>query len=229
MGYTLLSIIPRIAARLNDSAQQMYTNDVILPLAQDAADELQAELDLYGILVLEHVTNPPIVVPQMNPVVPGSSISLDGLGLLPLDMLEPQKLEERLSGSTDMFMPMIRRQWEPAILPTDSLRYWDYREENIFFIGATTDREIKISYIKRLVVINDVNSVISVNNSTLFMINRTAALCAEYIGENKTRADSLNAQANDNMAWIIRIGTKSKQGTRTRRRPFVIAGRRRWA
>ncbi len=226
MGYTIGSILPRAAARLNDAAQTVFTNDAMLPYAQDAADELQAMLDLYGILVLEK-TSKIITIPQFTGG-PGTFQDMNSIGLLPNDMLEPQKLEERLAGSTDMFMPMVQRQWEPDILPTDSLRYWTYREENIFFVGATTVREIKIFYKKRLLVVTDTNSVIAVNNSNMYMINRIAALSARYIGENPTRADELDKEADSNMDWLIRIGVKSKQGARSRRRPYIIAGRRRW-
>ncbi len=221
MGYTVSSIIPRIAARLNDSAQDIFTNDTILSFAQDAADELQMELELYGILALEK-KSPVIVIPQ-------GVTDMGTAGLLPNDMLEPQKLQERISGSTDLFVDMTRRMWTPEVQPTDSLRYWDYREENIFFVGATQARDVKISYLKRLIVVMDVNSVINVNNSQQFMINRTAAMCARDIGENPTRADELDNAAARNLEKVIRIGVKSKQGTRTRRRPFVLTGRRNWA
>src|SRR5215831_6213031 len=212
MSYTIGSILGRAAARLNDAAQTTFTNAVMLPYAQDAGDELQAMLELYGILVLERASTP-ITIPQVVGFVPGSRVSMKGLGLLPNDMLEPQKLQERLAGTTDLFVDMIRRQWEPSILLTDSLRYWDYREEDIFFVGSTTNRDVIINYIKRLIIITDVNSVVAVNNSQTFMINRIAALSARYIGENATRADELDKEAEANMNWLLGIGVKSKQGT----------------
>lgn len=228
MGYTVSSIRARILTRLNDTSQQIYTDTVLLPFIQDSADELQAMLDLYGILVLEHVTSPPIIVPQLQNYVPGTRVSMKSLGLLPNDMLEPQRMSERLSGTTDLFMPMIPRQWEPDILLTDALRYWVYREEDIFLVGANTNRDVLIYYKKRLLIVNDMNSVIGVNNSTMFMINRTAGFAARNIGENTTRADNLDKEAEANMSWILRIGTKDKQRARTRRRPFILTGRRRW-
>lgn len=200
------------------------TDAVILPYAQDAADELQGELELNGILVLEKIST--IITVPINST--SLSTPSSGPSLLPTDMLEPQKLTERLSGSTDLFMDMIRRQWEPQILPTDELRYWTYREEDIKFVGATTVRDIEIYYLKRLIVIAALTDTISVNNAQLFMITRTAALLARNIGENPTRADELDKEASDNMNWLLGIGVKNKQGARTRRRPYVIAGRRRW-
>jgi len=227
MAFTIISIIPRITSRLNDVNQQIYSTPALLPFAQDAGDELQAELQLNGLLMIEAIST---IIPfpiNLNPTQ-GNLVSLGNAGLLPNDMFEPQRLEERLTGSTDQFVPMIRRQWEPDVQPTDSLRYWTYRDEDIFFVGSTSPRDVKIYYIKRLINIIDANSVVSVNNAQQFMINRTAALAARFIGENSTRADELDKDAEKNMNWVIRIGVKSKQGTRTRRRPFIIVSRRRW-
>lgn len=227
MGYTIASILPRVVARLNDFNQSNFTNDVLTPYAQDAADEMQLELELNGILALEKITSTPIVIPKVSNFVPGQFVSMSSLSLLPSDMLEPQAIEERLSGSTDLFRDMVRRMWTPDILPTDSLRYWNYREEDIFFLGATTNRDIVIKYLKRLVVITDPSSTVSINNSQLYMITKIAALAARFVGENETRASELDAEALTYLNKVTRIGVKSKQGTRTRRRPFSI-GRRNW-
>jgi hypothetical protein len=239
MGFVVSAVIPRVLARLNDPNQQIYSNAALLPYFQDAGDELQAVLELNGALVLEQIST---IIPfpislnigQQNLVSLGNGGDGSAAGgpfasLIPLDMYEPQRLEERLTGTTNQFIPMIRRQWEPNIQPTDNLRYWTYRDEDIFFVGCTTDIDIKIYYIKRLINITSVSSVVSVNNSQQFMINRVAAMAARYIGENTTRADELDKEAGENLDWVVRIGVKSKQGTRTRRRPFIIVGRRRWA
>lgn len=218
MAFTIADIRDRILAKLNDPNQDEFTDDILLPHAKEAADELQTTLELNGILVLEK-KSAAIVVP----------IGTTQMGiLLPTDMLEPQILKERLSGSTDMYQDMIPRQWEPEILPTDSLRYWTYREQDIFFVGATTDRQVHIHYIKRLINLVSVNTPIPVNNAEQFMVNRTAALAADFQGENETRAMKLNKDADDNIEQLIGIGIKNKQGTRTRRRPFQLVGTRRW-
>ena len=218
MSYTLASILPRAAARLNDYAQTSFTNASLLPYAQDAGDELQLALEKAGMLVLEKKNSSPIVV-AIN------DITLTN----PLDMLEPQLLKERLSGSSDLYTPMTRRMWTPDILPTDSLRYWDYREETLHFIGATSVRDVIIHYLKRAINITAITDSIAVNNSQQFMINRIAGLAARFIGENQARADVLDGIAGKCLEDLTGIGIKNKQGTRTRRRPFIIQARRRWS
>jgi hypothetical protein len=224
MGYTVASILPRAAAKLNDSEQTLFTNDALMPYAQDAADELQMQLELYGILVLEKRTAP-IIVPAGT-----KSLAFPPTGppLLPADMLEPQRLSERLSGSQDQYTPMTMRMWEPNILPTENLRYWVYREEDIKFVGALSARDVQLDYIKRLIVVTDQSSIISVNNSQLFMICKIASIAALDIGENPTRGADLQKEAGGFLSDLIRIGVKTKQRTRTRRRPWTLAGGRRW-
>lgn len=218
MSFSLDTVRQRILSKLNDLGQDEFSDDVLLPHFQDAADELQTTLELNGILVLEKKS--------AAIVIPIGTTQMDSL--IPDDMLEPQILKERLSGSQDMYQPMIERQWEPEILPTDSLRYWTYREQNIFFVGATTARQIHIHYLKRLITINHVFSPVTVNNAEQFMIARTAANAADFQGENETRADKLNKEADDNIIQLMGIGMKNKQGSRTRRRPFQLVGTRRW-
>lgn len=218
MSFTIADITPRVAARLNDAAQTKFTDAVLLPYCLDACEELQNKLQLYGIPVLSTIATA-IDVPQNT---------LNMGVLLPADLLIPQRLEERLHGSTDLYAPMTRRQWEPDILPTDSLRYWTYRNQDIFFVGATSDRDVKIYYLKLLLNPTATSFVVVVNNCKQFLINRIAALAARFVGENPTRADALDTMAAIQLEDLIGIGVKSKQGTRARRRPFVIIGRRRW-
>ena len=231
MSFTLADITPRVRQRLNDSDAELFTDIVLLPYAQDACDELQLELELFGALILEEVSTPPITIPiYTNWSITGvpQVLGYNTTPALPADLLEPQRLEERLSGSTDMFVPMIARQWEPDILPSDSLRYWSWREQNINFIGATTLRDIKIYYLKRLLNVTSITNVINVNNSQLFLTCRIAGMAARDIGENPTRADELDQEAEKMLNKLTRIGVKNKQRTRTRRRPFVLTSRRRW-
>jgi hypothetical protein len=218
-GFTILECIEQAAAKLNDPSQTDYTTQVLFPYAKDAAEELQNELELNGILVLEKETPAPILIPlgtrNMGP-------------LLPPDMQQPQRMLERLAGSTDTFIDMIRRQWVPQILPTDQLRYWSYLNEDIHFVGATTDRDVLMYYLRDALYVTDEHSTIDVKGSKQFMINRIAAMAAQYIGENPMRAQELNGRAMMALGAVMRIGVKSKQGARTRRRPFTITGRRRW-
>jgi len=221
-SYTISGILPRVAAKLNDARQANYTPSRLMPFVQDAVDELQTELEKYGIQVLETIFDP-ISIPAGT-----TELTYDSTPALPANLNEPQRVEERQDGSTDTYVKMIRRQWEPDYLPTDTLRYWTYRDQAIYFLGSTQDREIKIYGLKTLGSPVTVNDSVTVTNSKTWMINRVAGLAARFIGEDDTRADALDKVAEYYKNNVIQIGVKSKQGTRTRRRPFVVVGRRRW-
>lgn len=222
MAFTLASITPRVRSRLNDQIAAVYTDAVLLPFAVDAVDELQLELELNGGLVLQKRGTALTVGTTVT------SITYASTPALPADLLEPLNLEERLSGSSDMYVPLIRRQWTPDVLPTDSLRYYDWREQALFFIGATSARQLRIDYLKRALTITTISDSITINNSQMFLIDRIAALAARYIGSNPTRADELDQEAEINLNKLTRIAAKAKQGVRTRRRPFTLVGRRSW-
>lgn len=207
----------RAAGRLNDTAQVAYTNTVLIPHAADAWDELKLELDLHGSLVIQKTASGLHLVAGQTSFNTGS--------ILPSDMLEPVEVWERLWGSTDLYTKMDRKQWEPNILAADSLRYWTYRLQDIFTVGALSDRDIKIYYYSELSDLSTAADNLSVNHCKQFMVNRTAALAARFTGNNKSRADTLDTMADRNLLRLTRINAKAKQGTRARRKPFRIAKR----
>jgi hypothetical protein len=49
---------------------------------------------------------------------------------------------------------------------------------------------------------------------------RVAGLASEFIGENPTRAESLNSNASNALERALNINIKSEQSIVTRRRPF---------
>ena len=80
---------------------------------------------------------------------------------------------------------------------------------------------MKIDYIRNLFTdVEDEESVLGVINCDSFLHYRIAGLCAEFIGENKTRADDLNTQAMGALERVTGIEAKGKQQIGTRHRPF---------
>jgi hypothetical protein len=52
---------------------------------------------------------------------------------------------------------------------------------------------------------------------------KTASLCARFIGENPTRADSLQIEANTAYEYFLAILIKENQVNSSRRRPFMAS------
>ena len=208
------------AAFLNDRARSMFTYTVQIPYLNVALSELREIMEQNN-------------VPMTNESAVGIILTagLTGIGgpnenpALPPDLIEPQELFERSSGTTQDFIPMVRKDFLPnRETLTASLVYWSWQDQMIKFLGATGDREIKINYVANAVprIVTE-NDPISVINARTFLSYRTAGLCARFIGENESRSQELTGNAQVGMDRFLSISTKGRQSIFTRRRPFMAS------
>lgn len=196
---------------LNDPSGNIYADDKMLPLLQKAYAELQTKMMLNGLPVLKEAALATAV--NIGTVALG-----DGSGL-PSDFIYPIELAERRKNSTDLYEKMDELEWEPTTQQSDRLLYWNWREEEIKFLGATTDREVRIRYMKGLTRITATTTPISVNNSTTFLAARCAAVAALVLGSNPSRAEALNGDAGGALVDLLALLVKRQQGIGIRRRP----------
>ena len=230
-SFTAAEVLDKSASLMNDTAKTVYTYTAQLPYLNMAMAEIEEHFQLNNISVTTE-TSIPIVVPVGTKLIG----PVDGVGMTPApnyptDLIEIQGLYERSSGTSDPFIPMTKREFLPQAindLPTDSLMYWTWQNQQIRFIGALLPREIRLDYVKNLFAeITNPADVIGVINAKTFLFYRTAALCSEFIGENQSRASSLNDMAVAASERVTGIGIKSKQAIITRRKPFMAAYKRR--
>ena len=221
MSYTAADVMNRSGALLNDSSLSIFTYAAQIPYLNVAMDELQELFEENNV----PATN---VVSSVITIAAGVT-TLDTAAGLPTNLVEIQMLGERNSGTTDSFIPMTRVDYLPqTAVVTVQLVYWAWIGEVIKFIGATTNRDVELNYIKDLfTTVTTSTDPISLINSKSFLSYRTAALCAEFVGENKERADSLNGDAILALQRTLNISTKGRQAIFTRRRPFMGSYRRR--
>lgn len=171
------------ASLLNDPNGAIYPDTAMYPVMNTAYRELQTKLSALGVAATKEVSS--------AITVPAYTTSLVDGGLLPSDLLYPVWLGEKVVGSTLRYDKMDEVAWDPDITQGPSLIYWVWREEQIKFAGATTDRAVLIRYIKGLGTIVDLNSTIAILNSSIWLERKTAALAALTIGNNPTRAREL--------------------------------------
>lgn len=205
---------------MNDTAQSQYTDTVQLPYFNMALDELQELFELNNVPVTNEVF-PIINIPS------STAVTKLGASILPNNLIEIQKLWERAEG-VDPFIPMTRKESLPHYLesvPTNHLRIWAWINEEIWLLPSNADNDIKIDGIKSIFPedVTDTKTLISVKNVKSFLQYKTAALCAHFIAENKTRSDELNTLAGLALERNLGINVKGKQSIITRRRPFRAA------
>jgi len=205
-------VMDTVAPLLNDPAKTDYTYITMLPYLNIAIGELNELLEESNV----GVTN------DISPVY----IVKAGVNILtnpPHDMIEIQELGERQRGTNDSFIALPRREFPDALPPSRSLLFWCWKRSEIMFNlnGATTDRDVQLKYTRRPFwgAQNEL-SIIGNVSAHMFLTYKTAALCAQFVGENETRAMILQVQAEKALERIIGISNKGKQQIMTRHRPF---------
>lgn len=195
------------AVYLNDPSGSVFTDSKLLPLFKEAYGYLQTDLQENGLQCSNGVADG-IIVKTGKTTLP----------YLPGDFAWPIDLEERLSGSSDLYQPMVNRRWIPSVLQTDKLIYWDWNGEFINFVGATTDRDIRIKYLK------DFPAVVSElsyarGKAEQFLSAKVAALAHIFISQNQTLAQAANDVAEENLEQIINMFAKKQMPVR--QKPYI--------
>lgn len=208
---------------LNDTVAAVFTDTVLLPALQIAIEDLRLECEDNNI-PFTNVTSAAILVPAGV-----QSIGGDGGPALPTDLVEIVEMYERIAGTTNDFIQMRRRNFIPKTeFQTTYLEIYTWQKQVVNFIGSTSDIEVKIDYVgNSLNQVVNANSEILIYNSISFLWFRTAALAANYIGENKTRSDELNIESVRCIETMENIGIKNQQSMPIRRRPFMSSYRQR--
>lgn len=197
---------------LNDAAAATYTNTVMLPHLKTAYEHLRNELALNDIPTLEART---------------AAQTIAALGTVltsvPTDLLLPIHIEERTPSSTEQYIPMSQRTWPPNIAQQANLCYWDWRQEAVEFLGATTAREIRMYYLTDLnpTALTTSSTGVLAANSRSYLAARVASLVAMFIQQNSDLAQACNMVADSQLSKVIRIAVKERQGLPTRHKPFL--------
>jgi len=219
------TVMDASASLLNDTAKTIYTYTAQIPYLNMALLELQEFFELNDIPVVDTVS----AVIQIDAGVSSIAFS-DTDPHLPDDLIEPQVLWER-QRDIDPYTPMTKLSFLPRNMEGTEISqfiYYTWQTQEIKFFESNQDNDIKMDYIRNLFSpITDADDTINILNSQSFLNYRNAGLCAEFIGENKTRADELNGFASLAMDRVLGIGTKGRQSIQTRHRPFRALYKRR--
>lgn len=221
---TAASVMDRSAALLNNVALTVYSYTVQLPYLNIAYDELKEELEEDNVPMTNAVSANITVAAGAN-----SFLSYSSVPPYPADLIDIRDIWERPSGTNNQFVLMHSVDFLPkAQALTAYLQWYTWQGQVIRFIGATGAVEVQLNYIAdNLPALATSLDTIALFNAKSFLQYRNAALCAEFVGENKTRADSLNAYALMALERLLNISAKGRQKIATRRRPFMASYRQR--
>lgn len=215
-SYTAGDVMDTAAALLNDQAKQRFTYTVQLPYMKKAFRELRQLLESNNVPVTS------LVAELLNVPVGTTELSYITTPALPANLVSIRQLWERPAG-VDSWTPMQKVETLPYSLdgaPTANFILYSWQGNTIRLLETTQENDLKIDYIDQLDAVVDENSTITVINGQTFLENRVAALCAQFVSEDKQRADDLNTEANNALDTLTIIESKAKQSIYTRRRPF---------
>lgn len=211
------------AALLNDTQKQVYTYQAQTPYLNMALQELQELFELNEVPVTSEVS-------AVIPIPVGYDHIAFNNGVyptLPADFTEPIALFEQNTGAHG-YNPMMKVTSLPKhIGANNSFIVYVWESNEIRFLPSVQVNNIKIDYIRNLFVpIVDENSQLYIGSAKSFLEYRNAALCAEFIGENSSRATSLNGFCELAIDRAIGIGSKGRQNITIRKRPFRASYKR---
>jgi hypothetical protein len=178
---------------LNDDAGTLWSDTVLLPKLQQAHRELQAELWFSGSPVLRKMSTTVTIAAGVL-VHPGTGLT---------DMVEPIRLEEKGTAEADsLFVPMTEYDPLPTLAQATTLKFWQWSEETIKFLGSSVDRSVRVYFRKSLTVPAVAGDSLGFTMAELYLAPRTAALAFGSTG-NMGAADAASTLADKGLIKVI--------------------------
>lgn len=212
-------VMDAVAALLNDNARAVYSYVVQVSYLNMALTELREFLILNDVPVV-HTKSAVISIPSGT-----SFLGFDGtlpVPSLPMDFVEPIEVWQNTGGAGYSPVPIVKilsSAYDGIVTAGIIEVVWAGQALRFNTTGGIVS--VKLDYYASVVApVADETSDIDLLTAQSFLQYRTAALVAEFVEENASRANQLNGQAQVSMDRILGIGVKTGQGLVTRRRPF---------
>ena len=140
--------------------------------------------------------------------------------ILPDDLVAPLRIRERPNGSTGVAIPMHRPNdgLRPYRQPFQFLRHWDWRDEALWFYGATQNIDIELMYEKHLPILQQVTDTVpirGVDNAAAYLV--AAPFCRARGAE---MAEGFGQQGQIELDLLANRVQRAKQRIKHRKQPF---------
>jgi hypothetical protein len=213
-----------VRSLLNDAAGNLFTDALLLPYVNSGYRKVQRALANVqsGTFLTDNVL---LVAPAVTQVDASAQVSITDAtappNQLPPDLLVPAKLWERANGSSDDFMEMTDLTGHdglPSEPQSQTLCFWEWRADGLYFLGATRDTQIRLRYQKSYPDLTDASSPVLVRQAQEAIAYCAAAMAGAARGA--PLADRWDAAAADALEDLIARAVQREQQTVRRRRPF---------
>jgi len=204
-------------ALINDAAGSVFNDATLMPLLNSAYRALQRELAEAGVSVL--VSQVDLDLPLTSGLTT-TEFSDTSTPQLPTDLVVPHQLWEQQSGSSDLFVPMEKIvSGLPNLQPGSFLRMWEWREDTIQLLGATSEVTVRLRYEKVLPQLVLGTDPILIRASNDALAYATAAVAARARGARALAAD-MQSTALGAIEKLIERYIRPEQFKARRRKPY---------
>ncbi len=204
-------------ALINDSAGAVFNDGTLMPLLNSTYRALQRELAEAGVSVL--VSQIDLDLPLTSGLTT-TELTDTSTPQLPTDLMVPHQLWEQQAGSGELFVPMEKIvSGLPNLQPRSFLRMWEWREDTIQLLGATSEVTVRLRYEKvlpQLVVGTDPILIRASNDALAYA---TAAVAARARGARALAAD-MQTTAMEATEKLIERYIRPEQFKARRRKPY---------
>lgn len=241
---TLETVTLLIRAIANDmiysQAGEILTDNAnfMLPLLNDALEWMTNELNNHGVesFVQEVILTPLTPTPSPNSVDPATQTNVsdygyfDGVAIhlgpqqqLPTNLLDPQSLWERQTGSTESWIQMTECLGGlPAIVPGDRFKMWEWRQDAIYMPGVIQSNDI------RLRMVTSLPQFVSTSD-TVYFRGATGTLAYKMVSvylssKNPQAAQAAGSEATVRLSQLSTRSSRMKQTTTIGRRSYGSSG-----
>ena len=219
-----------VRSLLNDAAGNLFTDGALLPYLNSAYRKVQRALENVqsGSQLSDDAL---LLVPAIQAVDPAARVAITDVsqssGQLPSDLLVPLRMWERPYGSGlpagaggdfSEMTDLSNQGGLPSESQSAALRFWEWRADGIYMLGATQDTQVRLRYRKAFPDLLDASSPVLIRNAQDVLAFFTAALASAARGAPQAvRWDDAGVDALED---LINRATQREQQTSRRRRPY---------
>ncbi|MGB9334107.1 MAG: hypothetical protein WCB14_03790 [Candidatus Acidiferrales bacterium] len=204
-------------ALINDAAGSVFNDATLMPLLNSAYRALQRELAEAGVSVLVSQVDLDL---SLTSGLTTTELSDPSTPQRPTDLMVPPQLWEQQTNSGDLFVPLEKIVGGlPNLQPGTFLRMWEWREDTIQLLGATSDVTVRIRYEKVLPQLVLGTDPILIRASNDALAYATAAVAARARGARALAAD-MQSTAMEATQKLIERYIRPEQFKARRRKPY---------
>ncbi len=195
----------------------VFSDSVLLPFLNKGYRKVQRQLGARG---AKSMTSEIALTLKAGDTGFFDTVSGAGSSPLPEDFLAPRTLKEKTLGSSDRYIPMHDPVDQiPDVPQQPTLQgIWSWREDAIYFIGATSDRSVLLRYFRAIAKLSSGSSIIAIRGG----LDAVASAAAMYAAASRGAVNIgyFDSLFQTDFRELTSIDAHARQYRSSRRQPY---------